>query len=140
MTVLSRPLVALMLVCTLAACAITPPTASTPFKLRIEKAADLPRFSYPVQGDLASLVRDDARFMPLAQKMAQDYRGVLLRYDIAETASQRYYLGTLAQIALLDGRFEETLRLTEQIKRLQDKPADKLLSGLATWLATRYAP
>ena len=124
-----------LLIVFVAGCAGAPPIPSPPLgtaKLRIDKAADLPRFSYPVQGDLASLVRDDARFMPLAQKMAQDFSGVLLKYDIAETASQRQYLGLLAQIALLDGRFEETLRLTAQIKSLQDKPADKLLSGLVT--------
>ena len=122
-----------LLIVFLAGCAGAPPIPSPPLgtaKLRIGKAADLPRFSYPVQGDLAGLVRDDARFMPLAQKMAQDFSGVLLQYDIAETASQRQYLSLLAQIALLDGRFEETLRLTAQIKSLQDKPADKLLSGL----------
>ena len=132
MTLLPRPLIALLLITTLAACATVPPAASPASRQRIEKAADLPRFSYPVQGDLAGLVRDDARFMPLSQKIAQDCRDVMLRYDIAETASQRQYLGTLAQIALLDGRFEETLRLTAQIKSLQDKPADKLLSGLVT--------
>jgi hypothetical protein len=124
-----------LLIAFLAGCAVAPPIPPTPTgtaKQRIDKAADLPRFSYPVQGDLASLVRDDARFMPLSQKMAQDYSGVLAKHDIAETASQRQYLGLLAQIALLDGRFEETLRLTAQVKNLQDKPADKLLSGLVT--------
>ena len=130
-----------VLIVTLSACVIapsTPPTPATPAtpptasKKRIEKAADLPTFTYPVQGDLAALVRDDARFGPLSKLIARDYNGVLAQYDIAESASQRQYLSTLAQIALLDERFDETLRLTAQVKSLQDKPADKLLSGLLT--------
>ena len=127
-----------MLIATLSACVIAPPTSPTPAtpptasKQRIEKAADLPTFTYPVQGDLAALVRDDARFGPLSKLIARDYNGVLAKYDIAESASQRQYLSTLAQIALLDERFDETLRLTAQAKGLQDKPADRLLSGLLT--------
>ena len=133
-TLRQRPAIALLLIATLTACAVapsTPVTAEAP-KQRIEKAADLPTFTYAVQGDLAALVRDDARLKPLSKLIARDYSGVLAKYDIAESASQRQYLGTLAQIALLDERFDETLRLTAQVKSLQDKPADKLLSGLLT--------
>ena len=75
-----------LLIATLAACTVAPPSANSTVaapKLRIEKAADLPTFTYPVQGDLASLVRDDARFKPLSQKIAQDYSGVLAKYEIA---------------------------------------------------------
>ncbi len=114
------------------ACAVAPPGGTTSQKQRIEKAADLPTFSYPVQGDLAALVRDDARYKPLSRKIAQDYSEVLVKYDIAESASQRQYLGTLAQIAMLDERFDDALRLTTQVRSLQDKPADKLLSGMFT--------
>ena len=125
---------AVLLIATLTACAVAPSTsvsAQAP-KQRIEKAADLPTFTYPVQGDLAALVRDDARFKPLSKLIARDYSGVLAKYDIAESASQRQYLGTLAQIALLEEHFDEALGLTAQVKSLQDKPADKLLSGLLT--------
>jgi subtilisin family serine protease len=130
--VLLHPMATTLLIATLTACAVAPPSGATAQKQRIEKAADLPTFTYTVQGDLAELVRDDARFKPLSKLIARDYSGVLAKYDIAESASQRQYLGTLAQIALLDERFNETLRLTAQVKSLQDKPADKLLSGLVT--------
>ena len=129
---LLHPMATTLLIATLTACAIAPSAPPSPPKQRIDKAADLPTFTYAVQGDLAELVRDDARFKPLSKLIARDYTGVLAKYDIAESASQRQYLGTLAQIALLDERFDETLRLTAQVKSLQDKPADKLLSGLVT--------
>ena len=124
-----KALAAVLLAASLAGC--TAPHL-IPAKVRIEKAADLPRFTYAVEGDLAALVRDDARFNPLAQKIQQDVSGLLATYDIAESATERQYLGLLAQIALLEGRYDETLRLTGLIKNLQDKPADKLLSGMLT--------
>ena len=124
-----KVLATVLLAASLAGCTVAP---VTPAKVRIEKAADLPRFTYAVEGDLAALVRDDARFNPLAQKIQQDVSGVLATYDIAESATERQYLGLLAQIALMEGRYDETLRLTGLIKNLQDKPADKLLSGMLT--------
>ena len=124
-----KALATVLLAASLAGCTVAP---VTPSKVRIEKAADLPRFTYAVEGDLAALVRDDARFNPLAQKIQQDVSGVLATYDIAESATERQYLGLLAQIALMEGRYDETLRLTGLIKNLQDKPADELLSGMLT--------
>ena len=129
-----RAVAAVLLIASLAACAVAPAASvsAQASKQRIDKAADLPRFSYPVQGDLAALVRDDDRFRPLSKLIARDYIGVLAKYDIAESAAQRQYLGTLAQIALLEERFDDALSLTAQMRGLQDKPADKLLSGLFT--------
>ena len=40
-------------------------------KKRIEKAADLPRFNYRVEGKLEDLVRDDARFAVRCQGAAR---------------------------------------------------------------------
>ena len=108
----------------------SPSTRSIPAKQRIDRADDLPRFTYPASGDLVELLRDNTRFNPLAQAMRQDTTGLLARYDIADKAAQRQYLGVLSQIALLDGRDDDVLQLNAQIKNLQEKPADKLLSGM----------
>ena len=101
-------------------------------KTRIERAADLPRFSYPVQGDLLALLNDPGRFSKLSQQAASDASQVLERYDITERATQRQYLGLLAQVAMLDGQNARASALLDQIGVLQDKPADKLLSGLVS--------
>ncbi len=107
-------------------------TSTTASKPRIERAADLPRFSYPVSGDLIALMNNPAQFKPLVEKIRQDYAGVLATYDIAENTTQRQYLGLLTQVAMLDGRYDDALALAARVKALQDKPADKLLSGLVT--------
>ena len=97
---------------------------------RVDKAADLPRFSYPVSGNLEQLVRAAERFAPLAAAIRRDTESVLAGYDIADKATRRDLLGVLMQLDYLDGQYERALARAEEIRALQDKPADKLLSGL----------
>lgn len=98
---------------------------------RVERADQLPRFNYPLQGELEAAVRDPQRFRVLAAQVQRDIEGVLAGHDIAERATRRQLLGVLMQIDMLEGRFEQALRRSAEIQALQEKPADKLLSGLA---------
>lgn len=113
----------------LAVTALLPVAAQTP--RRIERADDLPRFSYPVAGELEAIVRDPERFQALAAAVRRDLEATLAGYDIAEGAARRGLLGQLVQLDLLAGRYDDALRRSEQLRQLQEKPADKLLSGLA---------
>ena len=103
-------------------------------KPRIERAADLPRFSYPVAGKLENLVRStsptDSGFAALAAALRRDTESVLAGYQIADKSAERDLLGLLMQLDFLDGRFEQALARAEAVRALQDKPADQLLSGL----------
>ncbi len=97
---------------------------------RIEKEADLPRFTYPVKGNLEQLVRDTPAFASFAAKVRHDTESVLADYDIADKAAQRQLLTTLIQLDFLDGRYDDAEQHAAQVRALQEKPADKLLSGL----------
>ena len=97
---------------------------------RAERADDLPRFSYPVQDELETIVRDPRRFAALAGPVRRDIEATLAGYDIAELATRRQLLGVLVQMDMMDGRYDDALRRSAQIQQLQEKPADKLLSGL----------
>ena len=97
---------------------------------RIERASDMPRFTYPVRGSLESLVRDEKAFAAFAAQVRRDIESVLARYDIADRAMQRQLHGTLLQLDVLDGRDADALARIETLRALQDKPADKLLAGL----------
>lgn len=99
-------------------------------KPRIEKAADLPRFSYKIDGKLEDLLRSPERFAPFAAAVRRDTESVLAGYDIADKGTRRDLISTLAALDFLDGRYDSTLARLEEVKSLQDKPADKLLSGL----------
>lgn len=97
---------------------------------RIEKAADMPRFTYKVEGKLEEVVRSAERFAPFAAALRRDTESVLAGYDIPDKGTQRDLLGTLAQLDFLDGKYDSALTRLEQVRALQEKPADKLLSGL----------
>lgn len=97
---------------------------------RVEKAADLPRFSYTIDGRLEDTVRDEARFKAFAQVYRRDTESVLAGYDIQDKATLRQMLGSLAQLDFLEGRDEAALVGLAKVRALQEKPSDKLLSGL----------
>ena len=97
---------------------------------RVEKATDLPVFSYKVDGKLEALVRDDARFRAFARELRRDTDAVLAQYDIADKAKLRELLTLRARLDLLDGRYDEALKGAAAVRELEEKPASKLLSGM----------
>jgi hypothetical protein len=99
-------------------------------KKRIDKAADLPVFSYKVDGKLEALVRDDAKFNAFARELRRDTESVLAQYDISDKSKLRELLGVLVRLDLLEGHYDAALAGTLRIRELEEKPADKLLSGL----------
>ena len=99
-------------------------------KQRVEKAADLPRFNYKIDGKVEDLLRDDAKFKAFAQKLRADIDSVLIRYEIPDKSVERGYLATLAQLDYLEGRYDDAMLRVDRIRSLEEKPADKLMSGL----------
>ena len=105
--------------------------AQTPApKPRIEKAADLPRFSYKLDAKVEEVVRSRERFALLAAQLRRDLESVLAGHEIADKSMQRDLMGQLAALDFLDGQYDRSIERAEQIRALQEKPADKLLSGL----------
>lgn len=101
-------------------------------KIRIDKAADLPRFSYKLDSKIEDMVRDDAKFQPFALQVRRDLEDMLARYEIADRSTMRQIQSELAQLDMLDGKYKDALARIDQIKTLEEKPADKLLSGVTT--------
>lgn len=99
---------------------------------RADKADDLPRFTYAMQGELEALVRDPQKFAAFAQQRRKDVESVLAQYDITESAAKRALLNELVQLDMLEGKWDDALTHSNEIRSLQEKPADKLLSGLTT--------
>jgi subtilisin family serine protease len=106
------------------------PSSLAQNKPRIEKAADLPRFTYKVDGSVEDVIRDDAKFGRLAADVRRDAESVLAGYQIDDRATLRQLEGELAQLDFLDGNHDAALARAARIRELQEKPADKLMSGL----------
>ena len=97
---------------------------------RIERAADLPRFTYQVDGKLEDIVRDYKAFSRFAAQVHRDNTSVLETHDIADKAARRQLLSVIALIDYLEGRYDEAEKEVVEIRSLEEKPADKLVSGL----------
>ena len=100
-------------------------------KQRIEKVSDLPTFTYKIDGRLEDIVRDGARFKAFAADVRRDTESVLAKYDIADKAKVRELMTLLVRLDVLDGRNDAALRGALAVRALEEKPADKLLSGLS---------
>ena len=99
-------------------------------KPRIEKAADLPRFSYKIDGKLEDIVRDGAKFAPFGAAVRRDTESVIAGHEIADRATLRGLVTQLAVMDFLDGQYDRALTRLDEVRDLEDKPADKLMSGL----------
>jgi len=99
-------------------------------KKKITRAADLPQFSYPISGKVEDLLHSDEAFAKLMAQIRHDVESVLANYDIDEAAAKRRLIGTLARIDMLEGKDQDALRRLVEVQALEDKPAQKLTSGL----------
>jgi subtilisin family serine protease len=104
--------------------------AAAQTKPRIDKAADLPRFTYKIDGKVENVVRSADQFAPFAAAVRRNTESVLADYDIADKSTRSNLLGLLATLDYLDGNYDGTLQRIVAIRSLQDKPADKLVAAL----------
>jgi hypothetical protein len=109
-----------------------PAVAQETAKKPIASAADLPRFTYPVDGPASALLTADAAtFAAFAAKMRANIDTLLAQYDIQDRGTLRGILGEKLQLQLLSGTEDAAaLQTIAQIRTLEDKPDSKLLSGL----------
>jgi len=117
--------------------------AAAQAKPRIDKAADLPRFTYRIDGKVEDVVRSPDKFAPFAAAVRRNTESVLADYDIPDKATRSGLIGLLATLDYLDGSYDSALQRIGTLRSLQDKPADKLVAALrlkAMALAARAAP
>ena len=136
----ARPLLRLITAaaCTLAlvtVVAASPPAGAQAIaKKPVNSAADLPRFTYPIDIAPSALVQADApTFSAFAAKVRADIDSVLAGYDIQDHATLRGLLEQKLQLQVLAGTEDAAaLATAQQIRELEDKPDQKLLSGVST--------
>ena len=108
-------------------------------KQRIDKDADLPRFTYPVDGKVEDLVRSPEKFAVFSAAVRRNTESVLAGYDIQDKATLTSLVGLLATLDYLDGHFDSVQKRIVLIRSLQDKPADKLIAAMRLKAMTQAA-
>ncbi len=101
-------------------------------KPRITRASELPAFSYALTGNMEAFVRagTSAPTLALGAAVRRDIESVLRTYDIADPGLVRSLKASLTQIAMLEGRNEDALRLIEERSGLSSRFASRLLTGI----------
>ena len=119
-----------------------PALAADPPRKKIERADQLPARAYPVAMKPSALIQDPKATGVLAAAIRKDIEADLRDYDIQDKATLIGMKGTLAQIAVLEGRLDDALAISAQMKELQEKPALKLLAGVQfrPLVASKRAP
>ena len=105
-------------------------TAAAADPQMLRRAGDLPPFSYAYAGSLESLVQSDTLFAPLAATVADNIHRALAGFRIDDLGMQRALLSALSEIDFMRGRYGAALEDAEAARGLEEKPIDRMLSGL----------
>ncbi len=109
-----------------------PVLLAQPAKQKITRAADLPVFTYKIDGTVEDVLESDTKFKALAAEIRKNVESVLAKYDIEDKGTLRGLVSTLATLDVLEGRDAEARKLLEQARSLQEKPAPKYLTGVTS--------
>jgi len=99
-------------------------------KKKISKLDDLPRYTYLTEIKASELLVSDNEFSSLSKEVRRDIQNTLNEYEIEDKTTLKGYYATLRNLDLLEGNLESAMEYIQKILLLQEKPADKLMSGI----------
>lgn len=98
----------------------------------VHSDSDLPRFTYPIHGNVADLLHPDSKAFPaFAAKVQTDLQTILRDYQIEDKATRRELLDARLSFEELNGKNRQGLNTIEEIRALEDKPDAKLMDDIA---------
>ena len=98
-------------------------------KIAITSLDQLPQHTYAIAGSASALLHDDAAFTAFAAKVRADLESDLARYQVDDPATLQGWYGNLANLALLDGRWDDAVRYLDQVTALETKESTRLVGG-----------
>lgn len=99
-------------------------------KIKINKLDDLPKHTYPMSGNLVELLRSEEQIRALGAKVRADIEADLAAYEIGDANTLQRMYGTLANVDLLDKKYDAVLENLKRVRELETKEAKKLMTGL----------
>ena len=100
-------------------------------KAVIKSQDDVPRFTYELSSSATEVFASKKDLDGLIEQLHNDYSHLLKDYDIQDNSLLKNIYGTLKNIDLYHGRYDQALEKVMKIRELQEKPSDKLMSGLS---------
>ncbi len=85
-------------------------------RIKVERADQLPRHSYPISTTAMALFQDDQQFAALAQQVTADLRADLGKYEIHDHAALKSYYGILGNLALERADYKTGISYQESIR------------------------
>jgi len=128
-SIVSLALIALI-ASTASSLAADAPATGSKGKIAITKHSDLPAREYSVAEKPSVLVENKAQVLVLAAQIEKDINADLEKYDIQDQTAMRRMYSNLLDIAMCKGDYVQARDLVVKVRSMQDKPAQKLTSGL----------
>ncbi len=100
-------------------------------KPRITKADDLPRHTYKIDEPAATLIQSAEAVEDLMAALEKDTVADLKNYDIQDKTTLKDLFGRLVMIAEMRGDYAMAQDYAAKMRDLEDKDADKLMTGVA---------
>ncbi|MDX2220002.1 MAG: S8 family serine peptidase [Burkholderiales bacterium] len=116
----------------------TKPPAAAPAKKVITNSDQLPRRTYTLDKLPSELLQaPTSELASLIAQLDKDVAADLAAYDIQDRATRTAMMSMRAAMAMLRGDHALAIELTEAVRAQQEKPADKLTSGVFTEIVAR---
>ncbi len=129
---MQRPIAAALRTAAVAVLLAAASSAFAQAKPRIARLDDLPRYTYAATGTAAEVVTNAAVFQAIADKAGTDIAADLGKYQIDDKTTLKRLKSALLGLSQLAGKDDETLKLIEEIRALEDKPGLKLTTGIVS--------
>ena len=106
----------------------------------INTAADMPPLMLELPKKPSELVTEGgAGFEHVKEQVEAHVVKLLQEYDIRDKATAKQLRSVLMQVALNENRFEDAIKLSEEIRALEEKPSAKAMAGLISNAYARAA-
>lgn len=98
---------------------------------RITRQDELPRHTYEIPGTVSELLDSEEQFADLARAIRRDLLADMQAYDIVDKTTLQGFHHLLMMLDVLEGDLDGASSHLRQVRELEEKPAAKLLTGLA---------
>ncbi|HPF69031.1 MAG TPA: S8 family serine peptidase [Candidatus Krumholzibacteria bacterium] len=130
LTMCRRGLAPALLLTLLVALALPVAPAAAADKIPVASLDDLPVHTYPLEGTAGEMFADPAKMTRLQQAYAADLKSDLDTYDIKDAATLQDKYGSMALMALMEGRDQDALAWFDKVRALEDKESAKQMNAL----------